>query len=140
MPWAQCNMSMIRLPPCYSVGALVAVVRRDGDCACSRYARRMRAEFNYGPDKTAAMAMLGSPAPDPEQLGCSVVSSYRLLGCLVDDQLTFVPLLSECACRSRAVFLELFHAAETGGFSVAVLAQQTMLRIELGIMYVLLFW
>ena len=77
--------------PCPSVGAVAAITRRDADSACRRYARWAKAAFNYGPSKTAVMALLGSPTLDAEEVGCDVVAQRRLLGCLIDDQLRFVP-------------------------------------------------
>jgi len=96
----------------------------------------MRAQFNYCPDKTAITALLGSPPSLAEQVDCDVVSLYRVLGFLIDDSLTFTPLLKECVGRARARFVELFHAAELGRFSVPILTEQVCLRIEPGIMYV----
>ena len=113
-----------------------AVAHEDANTACSRYARRVGAQFNYSPDKTVAMSLLGSPPPLEEQIDCSLVKLYRLLGCLTDDGLAFVRLLKDCLGRARPQFAELFHAAESGGFSVHVLAQQVGLRVEPGILYV----
>ena len=82
------------------------------------------------------MAILGSPPPLSDELNCDVVHTYRLLGCLMDDQLSFGPLLAEVVARSRASFTELYHAAETGRFSVPILAQQVCFRLEPGFAYV----
>jgi len=122
--------------PCASPGAVAAVVRRDADSACTRFAMKTKSAFNYKPNKTAVMAILGSPPPDSEELSCDVVSQYRLLGCLMDDMLTSVPLLKETLVKSRALFTEVFHAAETGGFSVPVLAAQVPARVEPAILFV----
>ena len=69
-------------------------------------------------------------------MGCDVVAQPRLLGCLIDDQLRFVPMLMEARARTRAQFLELYHAAETGGFPVPVLGAQVQIRILPGILYI----
>ena len=74
----------------------------------------MKAVFNY--DKSAVMAMLGNPPPESDSLGCGVVTQHRLLGCLLDDMLQFTPLLKETLRKARGLFVELFHAAETGVF------------------------
>ena len=59
--------------PCPSVGAVRAVLGPQPLSACSKYARRMRAVFNYGPGKTACLPMFGNPCPDEEAIGCDVV-------------------------------------------------------------------
>lgn len=121
--------------PCPSIGAVAAITRRDADTACNRYARKVRAEFNYGPNKTAVMALLNSPAASPDAVGCDSVASYRLLGCLIDSDLIFAPMLCEAKARAWAQFLELFHAAESIGFSVPILAAQVPVRVLPGLLF-----
>ena len=116
--------------PCPSAGAVRAILRRDDGSVCDRYARKAKAEFNYGIGKTAAMALLGSPSLDPAVVGCEVVRSRKVLGVLVDDGLTFEPLLADTVRRGWSAFLELFHTAETGGFPIPVMAAQIPVRLE----------
>ena len=120
---------------CPSVGALAAVLARTDHSACGRYARKARAAFNYGPGKTAAMAMHDSPDILQTELGCDVVSEHVALGVRIDSALSFQPFLQDVLRRGRATFLELFHAAETGGFPVPVIAAQTLVRIEPALLY-----
>ncbi|CAK0852658.1 unnamed protein product, partial [Prorocentrum cordatum] len=71
-----------RLPCGTAQGALRAVASAEPDSACSRFARAVRADFNYAYGKTAAMAVAGSP--DPGWVGCPVVDQKLVLGVLVD--------------------------------------------------------
>ncbi|CAK0891154.1 unnamed protein product [Prorocentrum cordatum] len=70
--------------PCPPPGALRAVVSAEPDSACSRFARAVRADFNYASGKTAAMAVAGSP--DPGWVGCPVVDQKLVLGEVVVAQ------------------------------------------------------
>ena len=81
---------------CGSYGALVGVVGKHSTSACSKYARRVKAAFNYGTGKSAVMAMFNAPVLDAEWLGCDFVNFHRSLGVLVDTQLSFEPFLQEC--------------------------------------------
>ena len=54
--------------PCPSLGAVMAVVNQRPDSACSRYARRMRAQFNYEPNKILQDRCHGS-AQEPPPFG-----------------------------------------------------------------------
>ena len=94
------------------------------------------AAFNYGTNKTAVMAVLGSQRPTPSDVGCDVVDQYVLLGCMVDAQLSFPPLLKAACSRGMQQFTQLYHAGESGGFSVPVVSAQVAVRIEPGILYV----
>ena len=73
---------------------------------------------------------------DAEAVGCEVAREYHLLGCLLDSNLTYKPLLLEVLGRSRSQFQHLYHAAESGGFSVPILAAHVAVRIDPGIAYV----
>ena len=64
-----------------------------------------------------------------------MVKTHCILGYLVDSELTFTPMLQFVAPRFYASFLQLYHAAESGGFSVPILAQQVQSRIVPGILY-----
>ncbi|CAE7471548.1 MOCOS [Symbiodinium natans] len=88
------------------------------------------AQFNYGKNKTCAMALLNSPPLDHEALDCDVVDQKHILGVLFDSQLTFLPLLSQSLARGWSMFVDLFHTAETGGFSVPVLSSQVQIRLH----------
>ena len=116
--------------PCSSPGAVRAIVNKGGASACSRYAARTKAQFNYGKNKTCAMALLNSPPLDHEALDCDVVDQKHILGVLFDSQLTFLPLLSQSLARGWSMFVDLFHTAETGGFSVPVLSSQVQIRLH----------
>ena len=116
--------------PCSSPGAVRSIVNRSHDTACARYAVSTKSSFHFGKNKTCAMALLNSPPLDPATLDCEVVQEKVILGVLFDSQLTFGPLLSQMLARLWAMFVDLFHAAETGGFSVPVLVAQVVLRLH----------
>ena len=120
---------------CSSVGALRAVMSPSIDSACARYALKTKSAFNYGVNKSAAMAMLGSPAIPTDSIDCSITSQHTLLGVLVDDALTFTPFLNAVVRKSRAIFLEMLHAGETAGFTLPVLASQVPVRVEPFVVY-----
>ncbi|CAK0877688.1 unnamed protein product [Prorocentrum cordatum] len=119
--------------PCPSEGAVRAVLSEEEWSACSRYARRVRARFNYDRGKTAVLPLLD--AAPPLLAGAPVVSAKGLLGVLVDSGLTFLPLLHSTLARGRSLFDELLQAAECGGFSIPVAAAQVPPRIESVILY-----
>ena len=75
--------------PCSSPGAVRAIVNKGKASACSRYALRTKSEFNYGKNKTCAMAFSDSPPLDAEFLDCQVVDQKVILGVLFDSQLSF---------------------------------------------------
>ena len=75
------------------------------------------------------MALYSAPLASDSVIGINLASTYRLLGILVDDQLSFKPYLCEICRRGRAAFIELFHAGETAGFSIPILAGQVTCRI-----------
>ena len=120
---------------CASPGAARSVCSQGPDSACSRYAKAVRAEFNYKPSKTAVMAMADSAPVTPAMVGCDVVKQRRLLGFLIDSGLTFKPLLAETLRRGAALFSHFFYAAETAGFSIPVAAAQVPLRIEPALLF-----
>ncbi|CAK0886329.1 unnamed protein product [Prorocentrum cordatum] len=119
--------------PCPSEGAVRAVLSEEEWSARSRYARRVRARFNYDRGKTAVLPLLD--APPPLLAGAPVVRAKGLLGVLVDSGLTFLPLLHSTLARGRSLFDELLQAAECGGFSIPVAAAQVPPRIESVILY-----
>ena len=82
------------------------------------------------------MALLGSGQPREVDVGCKVVQTYRLLGCLIDDQLLFTPMLREAVGRAKSQFSEILHAAESSGFSLPVVAAQLPVRIEPGLTFI----
>ena len=84
---------------CPSLGALRAVLSNEPGSACSRYASKAKAAFNYGPNKTAAMALYGAPLASDSVISISLANTYRILGTLVDDQLSFKPYLCEISRR-----------------------------------------
>ena len=59
----------------------------------------------------------------------------RLLGVLVDADLTLQPLIHETLARRRGPFEDLLQAAECGGFSVPATAAQVPPRVESVILY-----
>ena len=75
--------------PCSSPGAIRAIVNKGKASACSCYALRTKSEFNYGKNKTCAMAFSDSPPLDAEFLDCQVVDQKVILGVLFDSQLSF---------------------------------------------------
>ena len=120
---------------CPSLGALRAVVHPTEDSACKRYSLRAKAQFNYKPGKSAALALLGSPVAGLSTVGCEFVETHVLLGVLVDDALTFQPFLRDVVRKARGIFLELLHAGETGGFSFPIMCAQVLVRIEPFLLY-----
>ncbi|CAE7195943.1 MOCOS [Symbiodinium sp. CCMP2592] len=116
--------------PCSSPGAIRYVVNKSASSACARYAARTKSQFHYGSNKTCAMALLNSPPLEPCSLDCEVVSQKTILGVLFDQDLTFEPLLRATLARAWSMFVDLFHTAETGGFSVPVLVSQVIIRLH----------
>ena len=76
------------------------------------------------------MALLSSPPLDPCSLDCEVASQKTILGILFHQDLTFEPLLHATLARAWSIFADLFHTAETGGFSVPVLVSQVVIRLH----------
>ena len=113
-----------------------AALGSQSSSACSQYAKRVRAVFNYGPGKTACLPMFDSPYPDRDAIGCDVVGVSKVLGTLLDSQLTAEPMLGKVLARGCALFKEFFFAAESGGFPVDVIAAQTRIRIESTVLFV----
>ena len=118
---------------CSSAGALRAVCSAEAESACSKYARRTKSKFNYSPGKTAGMS-LGS-APIEIDVGCDVVTTRNLLGILVDDALTFKPLLAKTLATGGSLFEQFYYTAMSSGFSLPVAAAQVPLRIEPALLY-----
>jgi hypothetical protein len=114
--------------PCPSAGAVRAVLSEEASSACSRRARAMKPQFNYGVGKTCALLIFG--APPPPHAGCPVVLVKRLLGVLVDGDLSFLPLLREVAATGNDCFGKLLHAAQSGGFSIPVAAAKAPSCVE----------
>ena len=117
---------------CSSPGALRAIASSEPESACSRYAFRTRARFNYTSGKTAALAMCGS-AP-PGDVGCPVVSQKAILGVLFDDALSFAPLLKATIARGHSLFESVLFSGETGGFALPVLCAMVPARVESAIL------
>jgi hypothetical protein len=94
------------------------------------YAERVRAAFNEASNKSALIAFAcGANAARGMQI------KHRALGILIDAALTFGPFLDEKLRTGRAIFLSMLHAAETGGFSVPVIASQVPSRTEQSTLY-----
>lgn len=111
---------------CPSAGAATAVTTK----AFPRYEAKVKAKFNRGPAKTATMPLLGAPAV------CSHdVDVYRLLGILLDAQLTLQPRLNEILRSGRELFLETLYAAMVGGFAIPVASAQVMIKVEPHVLY-----
>ena len=79
--------------------------------------------------------MLDSDWLEAAEVGCDVVSSHCVLGVLLDSGLTFLPLLRKVLAIGWNNFLVLYHTAESGGFSVPVVAAQVVFRAEPGVLY-----
>ena len=105
----------------------------EASSACSQYAARTKSKFNYGPGKTAGMA-LGS-AQLEEDIGCDVVTTRNLLGILVDSGLTFKPLLAKTLAMGSTLFDQFYYTAMSSGFSLPVAAAQVPLRLEPALLY-----
>jgi hypothetical protein len=81
------------------------------------------------------MPLLGSPDPLESTVGCDVVYVRRVLGLLIDANFTMAPGLADVLAKGKTVFDHFFDAAESGGFSIPVLAAQVLVRVELVVMH-----
>ena len=70
------------------------------------------------------MAVMDSPPLDQESLDRQVVEQKLILGILFHSQLVVSPLLSQSVARGWTQFVDFFHAEETGGSFVPILASQ----------------
>ena len=111
------------------------MVGRSATSACSQYAARARAQFNYKPGKTAIMPILSNPVGYSEVDGVQIRDEHMLLGVLVDSGLTFSSCLESIVRRGKAIFGELLQTAETEGFSIPVVAAQVPIRVEPVVLY-----
>ena len=93
------------------------------------YEMLAKAQFNYGPQKTATMACCGAPPAKHH------VDVYKLLGIEVDAQMTFAKRLDVVCATGRQVFEEFFHLVESLGLSPAAIAVETPVRIEPVVLY-----
>ena len=115
--------------PCASQGDVAAIVNSHKTSACSQYALKTRSKFHYGPSKTCCLPLLNYPKVDADGIDCAVVAQKLILGVLVDSGLSFKPLLKAAMAQGWSSFLAFYHAAESGGFSLPILASQTEARI-----------
>ena len=116
--------------PCTSIGHVRAVVAANEASACASYATKTKSAFHYGSGKCAVLCFQPAPhKPTMEECGCEVVSSKRLLGILVDEDLSFEPCLNEALARGWSSFVQMFNAAESAGFSVAILTAEICRRL-----------
>ena len=116
--------------PCSSIGHVRAIVAANEASACASYAYKTKSAFQYGRGKCAVLCFQTAPRrPTPEECGCEVVSSKKLLGVLVDEDLSFEPCLNEALARGWSSFVQMFNAAESAGFSVAVLTTEICRRL-----------
>ena len=116
--------------PCPSAGAVAAVLSPLQDAACSECCRRARAQTNYEPNETAAMAMLDSPPLDDDAVGVHVASSYKLLGVLVVSSISFLPCLTAVVAKAMGMMKQLLQVARASGFSLPLVASQVVVRLE----------
>ena len=116
--------------PCPCAEAVAAVLAPHPDSACSKYCSRVKAQMNYEPNKTAAMALLDSPPLDEQLQDVGIVTSYRLLGVLVDSALTFEPALREVSAKSIGMLQQLLQVGQSNGFSMPLVASQVVVRLE----------
>ena len=107
----------------------VAIIGQHRNSACSRYAQKARASFNYVPAKTAVLPLFTCHLPDAANPGCPVVSTKRIWGILFDCQMSFLALLQEVWARGWSVFQTLYFATQSGGFSVPLLLDQVEARV-----------
>ena len=119
--------------PCPSVGAVHAVLGSVNSSATSRYAHWAKAQFNM--TKSVCLPLFGSPPPDEDALGCAVASIFRILGVSLDAYLTFVQLFGSMLGQGRSSFTSLFNSAESGGFSVPLLAAQVEIRLVPAVLF-----
>ena len=116
--------------PCPSIGALRAILLRDGRSASDMYASTVKAEFNYGRGKTGVLPLFVAPPPDHDDVGCDVSTTRKILGILFDSNLTFAPMLRAVVGAAWGSFLELYFACESAGIAVPLMALQVALRVE----------
>ena len=111
-----------------------AILSPEPNSACTRYCNKSRASINRMPGKTAAMALLTSPPLHPG-VGCPSVTTHKILGILLDSDLSFMPLLRRTLAVGWTCFLQVYHAADAGGFTVPIIASQVSLRIDAKTLY-----
>ena len=96
------------------------------------YSKLAGAEFNFGPAKTAILACCDSPPATLEHLACD---SYKLLGVLLDKQLSFDSRSKQLLKIGAALFEELTVVAQQSGLPPPVQAAAVVERIEPVILY-----
>ena len=82
-----------------------------------------KAEFNFGPGKTATMACFEAP---PAEFN---VESYKLLGVEVTPNFNMDHRLNIICAKGRACFDEFCHLAETSGFSIPLMTFEATKRV-----------
>ena len=78
---------------------------------------------------------MDSPPLDQESLDRQIVEQKFILDILFHSQLSFSPLLSQSVARGWTRFVDFFHAAETGGSFVPILASQVTTRLHLVVLH-----
>ena len=95
---------------------------------------KQKQPFTTGSVSALSFAFSRPPAgprrPSPGECACEVVSSKKLLGVLVDEDLSFEPCLNEALARGWSSFVQMFNAAESAGFSVAAPLLVTATGVE----------
>ena len=93
--------------PCSSIGHARAIVAANEASARASSAYKTKAAFHYGQGKCAVLCFQPAPRrPSPGECGCEVVSSKKLLGVLVDEDLSFEPCLNEAQARTWSSFVQ----------------------------------
>ena len=121
--------------PCPSIGAARAVLGKQEGSAYGKYARTFKAAFNYETRKTDCLALLDSPPVQREDVDRDCPSVHRVLGILLDAELTFAPVLSRALAIGRSVFAEPCFAVETDGFGPLVASAQVLTRVGPAMFY-----
>ena len=68
--------------------------------------------------------MLGSPSINPDSILGHVVSQHEILGCLLDHELSFLPLLSSLTAFASPKFDSVLIVLTHGGFPLPVIAAE----------------
>ena len=108
--------------------------------AIPAFAHKTKTKFNYGDTKGACMFVFSEDTLEQEHVGAPSVSSYRLLGILLDRHLDMVAYLEQCIAVGRSSFLQLATSAAASGFSFQVSAALAEERVFSKILFGAVFF
>ena len=119
----------LALGPLFFIDDIVAIYP-DADCVnlmtqggLQLFTELTKAEFNFGPGKTATMACFEAP---PAEFN---VESYKLLGIEVTPNFNMGHRLNIICAKGRACFDEFYHLAAISGFSIPLMIFEVTKRV-----------